>query len=46
MRVIGLDIHRAFAEAVAWQEGKLKRIGRIDMRRRRSLAVGAVSAGR
>jgi transposase len=33
MRIIGLDIHRAFAEAVAWQEGKLKRIGRIDMRR-------------
>jgi hypothetical protein len=35
MRIIGLDIHRAFAEAVAWQEGKLKRIGRIDMRRDR-----------
>ncbi len=32
MRIIGLDIHRAFAEAVAWQEGTLKRIGRIDMR--------------
>ena len=27
MRIIGLDIHRAFAEAVAWQEGKLKRTG-------------------
>ena len=25
MRIIGLDIHRAFAEAVAWEEGKLKR---------------------
>ena len=33
MRIIGLDIHRAFAEAVAWQDGKLRRIGRIDMRR-------------
>ena len=33
MRVIGLDIHRAFAEAVAWDEGKLKRLGRVDMRR-------------
>ena len=33
MRIIGLDIHRAFAEAVAWQDGKLKRLGRIDMRR-------------
>src|SRR3546814_21053245 len=31
MRIIGLDIHRAFAEAVAWQDGKLKRLGRIDM---------------
>ena len=33
MRIIGLDIHPAFAEAVAWEEGKLRRIGRIDMRR-------------
>jgi transposase len=28
-----LDIHRAFAEAIAWDEGKLKRLGRVDMRR-------------
>jgi transposase len=41
MRIIGLDIHRAFAEAVAWQEGKLKRIGRIDMRRDRLTAFAA-----
>ena len=27
------DIHRAFAEAVAWDDGKLKRLGRVDMRR-------------
>ena len=33
MRIIGLDIHRAFAEAVAWDEGDLKRPGRVDMRR-------------
>ena len=33
MRIIGLDIHCAFAEAVAWDDGKLKRLGRIDMRR-------------
>ena len=33
MRIIGLDIHRAFAEAVAWDDGKLKRLGRVDMRR-------------
>ena len=33
MRIIGLDIHRAFAEAVAWKDGKLSRLGRIIMRR-------------
>jgi len=33
MRIIGLDIHSAFAEAVAWDDGKLKRLGRVDMRR-------------
>ena len=33
MRIIGLDIHRAFAEAVAWDEGELKRLGCVDMRR-------------
>ena len=33
MRIIGLDIHRAFAEAVAWEDGKLKRLGRVEMRR-------------
>ncbi len=41
MRIIGLDIHRAFAEAVAWQDGKLTRIGRIDMRRDRLQAFAA-----
>ena len=30
-RVIGLDIHRTFAEAVAWEEGRLVRLGRVDM---------------
>src|SRR6516225_6990841 len=33
MQIIGLDIHRTFAEAVAWDDGKLKRLGRVDMRR-------------
>lgn len=33
MRIIGLDIHRGFGEAVAWEDGKLKRLGRVDMRR-------------
>lgn len=32
-RIIGLDVHRAFAEAVAWSDGKLSRMGRVDMRR-------------
>jgi transposase len=41
MRIIGLDIHHAFAEAVAWQEGKLKRIGRIDVRRDQLRAFAA-----
>ena len=45
MRIIGLDIHRAFAEAVAWQEGKLKRIGRIDMRRDQLTAFAASLSG-
>src|SRR5262244_3821011 len=33
MRIIGLDIHRAFAEAVTWNDGKLRRLGRVTMRR-------------
>jgi len=33
MRIIGMDIHRAFAEVVALVDGKLRRIGRVDMRR-------------
>ena len=34
MRIIGLDIHRAFAEAVAWKDCKqLSRLGRVIMRR-------------
>src|SRR5215470_7406455 len=33
MRIIGLDIHRAFAEAVAWKDGRLSRLGRVIMRR-------------
>lgn len=41
MRIIGLDIHRAFAEAVAWEDSKLKRLGRIDMRRHLLAAFAA-----
>lgn len=35
MRVIGMDIHRVFAEAVALLDGKITRLGRADMRRDR-----------
>ena len=35
MRVIGLDIHRVFAEAVTLEAGELSRLGRIEMRRDR-----------
>ena len=42
MRIIGLDIHRAFAEAVAWEDGKLRRLGRVDMRRDRLNAFAAM----
>ena len=33
MRVVGLDIHRVFAEAVMLDEGKIARLGRIGMTR-------------
>jgi transposase len=32
-RVIGMDIHRTFAEVVFWEEGKLRPAGRITMTR-------------
>ena len=35
MRVIGMDIHRVFAEVVALSDGKVTRLGRVDMRRDR-----------
>ena len=35
MRVVGMDIHRVFAEAVALVDGKVTRLGRVDMRRDR-----------
>jgi transposase len=33
MRIIGFDIHRTCAEAVAWEDGKFRRLGRVDIRR-------------
>jgi transposase len=32
-RVIGMDIHRTFAEVVFWEDGRLRRAGRVDMTR-------------
>lgn len=30
-RVIGMDIHRTFAEVMAWEDGRLRHHGRVDM---------------
>ena len=43
--LIGLDIHRAIAEAVA-DDGKLRRLGRVDMRCERRPPRRATFAGR
>ena len=32
-RVIGMDIHRTFAEVVFWEAGQLRPAGRVDMTR-------------
>jgi transposase len=32
-RVIGMDIHRTFAEVVLWEDGRLRSMGRVDMTR-------------
>jgi transposase len=32
-RVIGMDIHRTFAEIVFWEDGRLRHHGRVDMTR-------------
>ena len=31
--MIGMDIHRTFAEVVVWEEGRLRPLGRVDMTR-------------
>jgi transposase len=31
--IIGLDIHRTFAEAVVWEDGRLNGMGRVEMTR-------------
>lgn len=41
MRIIGLDIHRVFAEAVAVEGGTAHRLGRVDMTRDKLAAFAA-----
>jgi transposase len=41
MAIIGMDIHRAFAEVVALEGKSRRRLGRIDMRRDRLAAFAA-----
>jgi transposase len=38
MRVVGLDIHRSFAEAAMLDEGQVRQLGRIDLVRERVVA--------
>jgi transposase len=39
-RVIGMDIHRTFAEVVFWEGGRLRHFGRVDMTRSALEAFG------
>ena len=32
-RVIGIDVHRTFGEVVIWENGVLRREGRVDITR-------------
>lgn len=32
-RIVGMDIHRTFAEVVFWEDGRLRPAGRVDMTR-------------
>ena len=41
MRIIGLDIHRVFAEAVALEDGTYRRLGRVSMTRDDLVAFAA-----
>jgi hypothetical protein len=40
-RVIGMDIHRTFAEVVFWEAGQLRHTGRVDMTRAGLEGLGA-----
>ena len=45
-RVIGMDIHRTFAEVVFWEDGKLRAGGRIGMTRAGLEGFGLSIVGR
>lgn len=38
--MIGMDIHRTFAEVVVWEDGRLRHHGRVDMTRSGLKGVG------
>jgi transposase len=40
LRVIGMDIHRTFAEVVFWEDGRPRHLGRVDMTRPELMAFG------
>ena len=40
-RVIGMDLHRTFGEVVIWENGRLKREGRVEIPVPRWKALGA-----
>ena len=44
MRVVGLDIHRVFAEAVMLENGTIRRLGRVGMTRDRLAAFARTLA--
>lgn len=41
MRIIGMDIHRVFAEAVVLEDGAVRRLGRVDMTREKLAAFAS-----
>ena len=46
MAIIGMDIHRAFAEAVAMEGKTCRRLGRIELRRDRLAAFAQLLGDR
>ena len=38
MRVVGLDIHRSFAEAALIEDGRVRHLGRVDLVREKVVA--------